>query len=773
MRIELENLFRSNLNSGINLFIGAGFSIEAQNKHGENLLLGEQLAQQLSKKFGAPKLDLPKVASIIESRDKEGLFDFLVEKFTVKTFDVKYNNLAEVAIKNIFTTNIDDLIFKIFQNRKEVYINDTTLQGPSFQDRKAIDYFPLHGCILNKEKPLVFTPLAIASSFSNNSRLWEDLVKSIERCPTVFWGYGLNDTGVLESLNAVNVNGVARAEKWIVMHEENFDEEEYFKSLGFNIILATNQQLLDFIGNTLTRTYPDPISKRGASTFDLLGENFIPTNPANIAVRQIEDFYLGAAPSWSDIFRPDLYKTSHFRTIQNSIYSHKNTIVIGIPGSGKSTLMMQIAAFTEFKGHKILLEHPSFQRAENILKCLGNESAIIFIDNFTDDFNSFDLFNNRPNIKLVGFDREHNFEVISHLLDRDDYTIISVTTLSSSDIQEIYSRIPQRIKSKILKRKASEADELPSLFEFLNLNLSLPSINERYNKLMESLEENDPILLEFLLLTSYVHYARTPLSFDMVYSFFSSEITSYKDVYEVRDRLGELLVDNPISLIEDDNQDYFSTRSTILSEVIIKQVDSNVLKRVLNKFIEHLPPYKIVKYSTFKKRGYDKYIAVRAFRDWEEGKEYFERLIREDPKNPFLLQQGALYLSYKQRHTEAFYWIEKAKNMTNDSLLSIRNSHAIILFEANIKKEGQDVRSSLDLSMDILNKCYLEDKRKLYHAKKFAEQAIDYFKRFGDDKSIEYLNLARNWVNDELKVNGWNKGLKQVLFDINRLVFLK
>ena len=46
--IENENNFRSALSKGINLFLGAGFSVLAKNKDGSHLPLGEGLKDELS-----------------------------------------------------------------------------------------------------------------------------------------------------------------------------------------------------------------------------------------------------------------------------------------------------------------------------------------------------------------------------------------------------------------------------------------------------------------------------------------------------------------------------------------------------------------------------------------------------------------------------------------------------------------------------------------------------------------------------------------------------
>jgi len=47
---------------------------------------------------------------------------------------MEYNVLLDINIENIYTTNIDDLIYEVFKESKNKYINTTIVQGvPFFQ----------------------------------------------------------------------------------------------------------------------------------------------------------------------------------------------------------------------------------------------------------------------------------------------------------------------------------------------------------------------------------------------------------------------------------------------------------------------------------------------------------------------------------------------------------------------------------------------------------------------------------------------------------------
>jgi len=115
--IEHENSFQKILGDGFNLFVGAGFSTLAKDKTGKNLPIGRQLKEELIQEFRKEQyagLDLPKLAKILESTQREAFQSFLCKRFFVDKFDSKYNVLEQVNIKAIFSTNIDNLINRYY-----------------------------------------------------------------------------------------------------------------------------------------------------------------------------------------------------------------------------------------------------------------------------------------------------------------------------------------------------------------------------------------------------------------------------------------------------------------------------------------------------------------------------------------------------------------------------------------------------------------------------------------------------------------------------------
>ena len=130
VKIESKTQFMNHVRNGINLLIGAGFSIGAKDINGHRLPLGNELLNELKEKF--PKIKnfnvLSKASLILEKSSKQEFYDYLRCRFDVSEFDEVYNVLPLLNIKSIYTTNIDNLMYKIYQNQTK-YINTTTISG--------------------------------------------------------------------------------------------------------------------------------------------------------------------------------------------------------------------------------------------------------------------------------------------------------------------------------------------------------------------------------------------------------------------------------------------------------------------------------------------------------------------------------------------------------------------------------------------------------------------------------------------------------------------
>ena len=112
MNIQNESLFRHSLANGINLFLGAGFSVAASSKD-KLLPVGEGLKTELIDHFKRPKpstLSLPQLCQIIASTQRDALVEFFRSRFHVDTFAPEYKNLERASVKDVLNNSVSRVL---------------------------------------------------------------------------------------------------------------------------------------------------------------------------------------------------------------------------------------------------------------------------------------------------------------------------------------------------------------------------------------------------------------------------------------------------------------------------------------------------------------------------------------------------------------------------------------------------------------------------------------------------------------------------------------
>lgn len=774
MKIEFENILKSAFVNGINLFVGAGFSLLSKDKFGRYLPTGNTLRDELSEIFHLSKTySLSQMSSLLNATNKPKFYDYLKNRFQVDSFDSRYYNLFHVNIKSIYTTNIDDLIFQIYQskNNDNKYIHDQFHNGP-VGDEQGINYMPLHGCVSFDDSNYIFDVAALANVYSEISHIWSSLIRDMELRPTIFIGYGFNDYSVIQAVTSQQSFRNTRKDMWIVLNQSEY--VEFYKAMGFHIIEADIEKFLKYLETIASKKSKTRMSH---NRVEFLKPYFVPRSIQEIDVqRPIRDFYAGSSPYWCDIMSNQLYKTHYVTSIIDSIMADRvHTLIVGAPVTGKTTLLMQVAYNINNVGEKFYFDILTKERAEFISKIIGNDKVIIFINNIADSIEAVGVLLKRSNIKIVGAERSHNYGIVSHLIDESRFTIINVSILSDYDLQGLYNALPPSIRTERL-RIENKLDNYAkdSIFEFVIRNVNYQNIRERYGDAILKIEKEDYPLAEFLVLCAYMHSSHIPLSSEMAYAYFNGiyEDVEFKDIFEMRSDASDIIHDYiPINSDKNyDTMDYYYPRSRYIAEVILKACSSNILKRVLCNVLKYIPKFQICNYHIFRKYAFDKLIISKAFKKTDEGKQFYEDAYIYDDKNPYILQQGALYLAQKNCYDKAFEWIDRALSMTDDKYFSIRNSHAIILFNANINKIGTNSRAELDKSMSILKNCMSADKRKRFHAQTYGIQALKYFEKYPDQIAISYLEQAQVWLRNERQNCDWDMNLKNTLNEITSVL---
>ena len=340
--IQNENSFQHALHAGMNLFAGAGFSILSKDAQGRYLPLGDSLCEELVDAFNLPfhkNTTLTQVSTILNSTKSQAFREYMTDRFTVSEFDRRYVSLMKINIQCLLTTNIDDLFYKIYSESDGKYLNDIDFRGPSRSDELAVDAIWLHGCVRNPHREFTFSAIDIASAAHIDHTRWQLLSAQMEKRPTIFVGYGMNDAGFLHSLHPTTTGGRSKAEMWAVFPPGLTESEvEYLRALGIQIVEADISAFLDYV-HRLDAPADTALSSSDRSHTGNKFPSFTIPEQGSVPVRPLADFFIGAPPTWSDVFSHRLHRTEHFARIRDLLLGSQSVLAVGIPASGKTTLM--------------------------------------------------------------------------------------------------------------------------------------------------------------------------------------------------------------------------------------------------------------------------------------------------------------------------------------------------------------------------------------------------------------------------------------------------
>lgn len=754
-RFDYPNQFIDALKNGISLFCGAGFSILACDANKNYLPIGNGLLEELKTEFEyiADYSNLPRACTKIINSDKGSFYDFLEKRFTVDTFDQLYLEILNINIKSIYTTNIDDLFYKIYNKSEDARQLLNRTNGNDYNNDLKIDYYPLHGCVKNN-KNYVFGATEIASAFSqrNNQDSWKQLSKDSAENPILFWGWNFEDSGPIEAMYGQNSKIDENPQKWVLLYDPSLETVDFLESLNFNIIIGDTKSLLMYISENNV-SLKNEISKIVDNKSNMqLKKYCIPNNDEKLASYSIKSYFLEYTPRWSHIYSNQIPRLRVLNKITESIASGEDVIVIGMRCSGKTTLMMQLLANNNMHKPKHYIIAPSLEEIDTYLKLIGDMQTFLFVDDCFRDTDAVIKLLEAKNIQAILFDRDFNYERQYHKIQALNFKCIDITAIGREDAQKIINSIPQDLRKDNIKMKKFSED--PTIIYTLSKSLKRQNF-----KFISDFYKEDKEAAKVFLMVCYVHSCGVPCSFDMIYSFLRDDHYTWQDMYDIVERAGNLIKqisNEEIYNLSEYIQDYYFCRSQYLAEQIIQSIPKgdSLLKEVLIDFTLYVSQYKICKYDKFRRNAYDANLISKIFIDVQEGEKFLEMCLDKDDSE-YIYQQAALYFASKNDYKKAFNWIDKARNFSHYNRFSIDSTYAQIYFDVNVDAS----KEKLEEALNILKKCCESDKRKNIHFAAFASRAIKYHKHYPSDNSKIYIEEAKLFINEGLSKD--NKAMSQ------------
>ncbi len=734
--IDRPELFKEKLRTGINLFTGAGFSV-LPDATGATLPCESELCTELIKEFNLSSVfstDLPALCALAP---KFPLQNYLRSRFTVKSYAKKYDTLNKISLRSFITTNIDNIVHLIISNSNRYYLNSITHYGATKRTSEALSYLPLHGDVTDVSSRLYFGKFELADVDKANTDLFQQMHSLLLNHVTLFWGYGFHDSGVLKTIS--RLFEIGSHDIWIQCMPGDNKSIELFRSLRCNIIIADTSDLLDWIDSNMPefKTEDSSVLQK-----DELRPYLIPAI-GTIESISASDYYQKGITHWHPVLAKYAYELPIVNTLYETALKNKTVVLFGGRFTGKTTALMQLALKAEHP-NKFYIKEFTAEQAKYMIANIGTTKAWIFFQNCTEDIQAFQLFSKHPNLTVIGTANEDEFESTKHILARPEYTPLEMEEMEEDYARALYDYIPSSIRENQFIYKSSSYEKF-SMLEMISNNVRDVPTGRKIQEILMELHRKDIRIFDVIMLAYYLSDNGSALSTDIMFSFFS--LKSYQESISLLSHAKSLLNEYEFALQNDElDQDFFTLRSKLflLHTKRVLRYNNRLqaqFSKTIKKFIYNVSPYKIFRYDVFKRSAFEATFFHPLFKEDADG---IYTYLYDYDKNPYILQHRALSRSMSGRYSEAFVDIDRALNELPYNF-SVKNTRAIILFEAN---KGLDTQLSLEKmkeAMEILRICYFNDKKKAYHAQKFAEFSLFLAKRHSIDL---FLGEAREWIDE-------------------------
>lgn len=764
INIQNQNLFEDKLKKGIVIFAGAGFSV-LKSKDGTKLPTAEELKNEIIQHFNLSSVEAGGDLSYVSEFCVESEYQmFLRERFTVKDYNPLYNALNSINLKAFATTNIDNIIRLVVDNGNRFYLKNIREYGACINDPNELAYIPLHGDIADINSKLYFGKFDLSLVNQDNSDLFSYLLSTLSTNTILFWGYSFNDSGVLSVIKDLIKKNHSNI--WVQVLPDDNMSKNLFESKGCNIIQADTETLLKWISEKGIEKDLSPSENRLDSS---LNKYKIP-DMTKVATVPTHDYYQQGATEWYPIITGVPYERNCVVQAEDFALKYKNVIVSGCHFSGKTTILMQLAKKVDSR-NKIYISDATKEKAQYILQKTNHTETWVFFDNCCSDIQAFLVFAKAKNIKLVGTADDYSLETVKHVLAANiSYRIIDCSNIAHDEAANMYQSIPDGLRRSPFCYKKSPEEKF-TMLEFISNNVERAYTNRHIKNILTKLKQNDLNVFLTVIAAAYFSQNSSAISCQTIANMLDLNI--YPEAYNLINYAADYLRSFNFELSQDNNEiDYYVLRSRLLinctRKVLIEDFKEDYAG-LIKRMIFRVNPYSILRYDIFRRKAYDSELFHRLF-SCEEATNLYEYLYKKDD-NPYTLQQMALCQGLFGDYENAFKNIDRALALKPNNF-SFKNSQAIILFEANHCNRAPNSVSYMKQALSILESCYENDKRKLYHAQKYAEFSIVMAEEFG---IYDYLEKANDWlfqmtedsVSDSYKTKSLKEKLSTLLTKLN------
>jgi hypothetical protein len=426
-----EASIKSALRAGqYNLLLGAGFSMDSTNKHG-NLPSGETLAAELSIVTGAKSNSLQRLYEIMTPQQvKTHITDRLSCSMPGETAQL----MSSFIWKRVFTWNIDDVLENVYQDGKghqravPKHFNDIYTDPENMEELFLIH---LHGYVGQEDHGYVFSREQYLKQIMKVNPWMMVLTQFMLSEPMIIAGTSLDEVD-LDFYLAQRTNESARNDRGpsiLVASDGPFSRKlcekhdlllfngrslEFFKYL--KTLLPSAPTPSELIPLATQQLLPPGISQATAMAFNSDFEIV----PGSAPKASNSRFMYGHLPTWSDlesnydITRPIVAEMllEAEKRITSPLHTNRLMFIGDMAGAGKTTVLKRVAFELAKRGVRTLL-CSALSRigvgTANVLDLI-DDPVVIIIDNLAEQATAVvDLIARleKPDVLFIGAERAY------------------------------------------------------------------------------------------------------------------------------------------------------------------------------------------------------------------------------------------------------------------------------------------------------------------------------------------------------------------------------
>ena len=334
------------------LYLGSGFSLGA---------IGNFFDRNTQKKMSLPGVEqLKKILTneVLNIDTVEGTLKDICEDcqddnyskyarvmrdiFTVTSVQNFHNMYANFDWKCIFTTNVDNIVEKIYDNKN---INIIYKEVPENSVRGSLPYYKLHGDAALAPENITFSTMDyISSSARRNDCRFEALSLALKTENLLFVGASLNEEWDFDIQCQQSDIYLVTNKAYFVL--KNYDDRliKRIKRRFKNAILI-QETAESFIHKVNDYKSSMPLNDK-VYTYSRWNLKQIKKEDYKLDGYLRPDLYLGSEPTWEDIFTNHDVIWDKTRNAIETVDETKGvcTLIIGKPISGKTTMLYRLGA---------------------------------------------------------------------------------------------------------------------------------------------------------------------------------------------------------------------------------------------------------------------------------------------------------------------------------------------------------------------------------------------------------------------------------------------